>query len=302
MLSLSTSWNSSRHTSGFSMIDEIRALGFETVELNFALTEAVVRDVLSMKESGAIKISSVHNMCPLPDDIEPSRASPDYYSLSSSDEKERLRAVAVAMNTIEFAKKLGAPAVVLHAGRVEMRDRTRELAAAASDAARLAGIRSELSAERNAKKGIYLDNVMKSLDELVRHAQCAGVALGVENRYYYREIPVIDELEAMFRRFGPGDLYYWHDVGHAEVFDRLGLCRHKDLLDKFSGRLIGMHLHDIIGPAGDHKAPGQGTFDFHVVKPYIRPDTIMVMEAHPPATADDIRNGAAHLAGIFGKV
>ena len=37
-LSLSTCWNSGRHETGEAMLDEIVSLGFDTVELGYALT------------------------------------------------------------------------------------------------------------------------------------------------------------------------------------------------------------------------------------------------------------------------
>ena len=93
---------------------------------------------------------------------------------------------------------------------------------------------------------------------------------------------------------------YWHDTGHAEVFDRLGIAAHKDLLNKFSSRLMGVHLHDIMGMLDDHKPPGLGTFDFDILKSYIKKDTIKVMEVHQPATIDEVRRGAEYLKRILG--
>ncbi len=299
MLSLSTSWNSAKHTSGIYLIEEIKRIGFDTVELNFALTENMVKDVLSLVESGRIKVSSLHNICPLPKEVEPDEASPDYYSLASPDEKERELAVEVTKNTVNYAKRLGAKAVVLHVGRVQIKDRTKDLVGLIDDKERFEKLRGDMMRERNEKKDGYLDNVIKSLGALVGYARDMNVCLAIENRYYYREIPITEELEAIFQNFREGELYYWHDVGHAEVFDRLGLASHKTILDKFSSRLIGMHLHDIIGLINDHKPPGLGTFDFRMVKPYIQEGTIRVLEVHQPATADQIRKSARYLAKIL---
>jgi hypothetical protein len=38
-----------------------------------------------------------------------------------------------------------------------------------------------------------------------------------------------------------------------------------------------------------------------MLKPYVRKDTIKVIEAHAPATAEDLRKSAAHLTAIFGQ-
>ena len=300
MFSLSTSWNSVLHEKGADIINEVKGLGFDTVELDFALEPKVVNEILDLKDKGLIKVSSLHNICPLPEGVEPDEASPDYYSMASLDEKERRLAVEAAKNTIDYAKKFSARAIVLHAGRVQIKDRTRELASLAGDRKRFDALRREMIRERDEKKGGYLDSVFKSLDELVPYAEQMEVALGLENRYYYREIPLIEELEEIFERFGAGSLQYWHDVGHAEVFERLGLARHKDFLNKFSDRLIGIHLHDIIGLVTDHRVPGLGTFDFKILKPYITNKTIKVLEVHQPAHAEEVRRGARYLVSILG--
>lgn len=300
MFSLSTSWNSSLHKNGSDIINEIKAIGFDTVELNFALTEDVVKDILRMKEESKIKVSSLHNICPLPEEIKPTEASPDYYSLASCDEEERKRAVALTKNTIDYAKRFEAKAVVLHAGRIPIKDHTRDLADIVDDEERFNRLKAQMISERRDNRGGHLDSVIKSLDELTAYANELGVSIGIENRYYYREIPIKEELEIIFKNFKIGSLYYWHDVGHAEVFDRLGLASHRDLLDEFSSRLIGVHLHDIIGMVNDHKAPGLGTFDFNIVKPYMKEDTIKVVEVHQPAAGIQIRQGIKYLTKILG--
>ena len=85
MFSFSTSWNSFRHISGIELVEEIRAIGFDTIELNFALTESMAKDILGLSQRSEIKVSSLHNMCPLPPEIGRDEASPDYYSLASPD-------------------------------------------------------------------------------------------------------------------------------------------------------------------------------------------------------------------------
>jgi len=299
MFSLSTSWNAHRHTSGRALVNEIKAIGFDTVELNFTLTEKVVEEILAHQARLGIKVSSLHNICPLPREVSPERASPDYYALSSDDADERRLAVKAAERTLLYAKRFGAAAIVVHAGRVPVKDRTRDLAVTIDDKGRFAEFRVNAIRERREHSGGCIGNVIKSLEELVPFAQGVGVAIGIENRYYYREIPILEEFDILFRHFKPGEIYYWHDTGHAEVFDRLGLVSHKELLSRFSGRLLGIHLHDIIGPITDHQAPGLGTFDFSIIRPHLRPETIMVMEVHAPASADQIRAGEQYLTKIL---
>lgn len=300
MFSLSTSWNAFRHTSGYDIIKEIKKLGFDTVELGFALPENIVTDIAEIHSRGEISISSLHNMCPLPEEIEPEEASPDYYSLASPDAKERRLAIDAAKNTILNAGKLGARAVVLHTGRVQIKDRTRDLAALIGNNDAFQALKQEMIKERHAKRNGYLDNVIKSLKELVPYSMDTGISLGIETRYYYREIPLIDEFDEIFSQFKQSELFYWHDAGHAEVFSRLGIAKHEDFLKRYSSRLIGIHLHDIIGMMKDHNAPGTGTLDFSLLKPYIKNDTIKVIEAHHPATAGEVQRSVSYLNSILG--
>jgi sugar phosphate isomerase/epimerase len=298
--SISTSWNSARHTTAAGIIEEIISAGFDSAELGFSLPRHIVDGIISFKDKGVIKISGLHNICPLPDDIEPSRASPDYYSLASLDAQERERARDAALNTIRYAKISGAGVVILHAGRVDMKDRTRDLAALINEPSEFESLKAEMAEERRLKNPPHIESVMNSLRELIPAAEDAGVKLAVETRYYHREIPSIEEFKEIFSVFRPGTLFYWHDTGHAEVFERLSFGRHKDFLELFSNRLIGVHLHDIIGPIDDHKPPSYGMFDFRMLKPYLKADTIKVIEAHQPASVDQLIRSVKYLTGVLG--
>ncbi len=301
MFSLSTSWNASRHYDGAGIVNEIISIGFDTVELSFTLPVGIVEDILKLKESGRIKISSLHNMCPLPAEITSEKASPDYYSLSSLDDKERAMAVKAAMNTIDYAAMFNAKAVVFHIGTVEMKGKTKELAGLSGDNEKFETLKKEMISERMAKKDPYIKKAIESLKDIVPYAAKKRVAPAIENRYYYREIPLLEEFEEIFSHFNKKDLFYWHDVGHAEVFERLGFYGHQQLLTRFSSRLLGAHLHDIIGLIDDHKAPGAGTFDFNILKPYIHKDTIKVIEAHQPATGEEILGSVRYLSQVLGE-
>jgi len=301
MFILSTSWNASRHDNGSGIVNEIREAGFDTIELGFTLTEKIVKEILSLKDRGAIRVSSLHNICPLPPEITPKDASPDFYSIASTDEAQRRLAIEAAKKTIDYTAAFGARVMVLHAGRVQIKDRTRDLAQLVGKDPDLALFRDEMIKERSEKSPEFLKNSIRSLKELAEYSKTKNVALAVENRYYYREIPTFEEMKTVFGHFREGEIFYWHDVGHAEVFDRLGMARHKEILDNFANRLIGVHLHDIIGVMNDHKAPGTGTFDFKLIRPYIGGDTLKVIEAHGPATAADLRRGVEYLGRILGR-
>src|SRR6202142_1561715 len=119
MYSLSTCWNSHRHTDGRAMLREIRDLGFEYAELSHGIRISLVPGILDAVDAGEIKISSLHNFCPLP--IGVNHAAPNLFLFSSLDARERANAYKHSVKTIETAARLKAPAVVLHLGCIEMK-------------------------------------------------------------------------------------------------------------------------------------------------------------------------------------
>src|SRR5512135_3170177 len=127
MFALSTAWNADRGQDGAQIVRDIAALGFQQIELNFSLTEAMVADIRSTAQQLRLSITSLHNYCPIPPGLTRSEALPDCFSMTSLDEQERRAAVAYTKKTIDNARNVNARVVVLHCGRVEMPDRTREL-------------------------------------------------------------------------------------------------------------------------------------------------------------------------------
>lgn len=301
-LSLSTSWNASRHTVADELVFEITGLGFREIELSFSLPVAIVEGIGRLVDAAKVNVTSVHNFCPLPEGLVRSEALPDYYAMSSPDEQERQSAVKLAYTTIDTACRMNARAVVLHCGRVQIPDRTGELIKlydqGKRDSKEFAGLRGEVLAERSSLQKKYLESTLKSLDQINAYAALKKIRLGIETRYYYREIPDFTEIGIILEAFRGSQLFYWHDVGHAQVMENLGFARHKDYLDAYRKYLGGIHIHDVKG-CSDHQAPGKGEFDFRILKDYLDSDTIKVMEAHHMASAQDISDARKMLERLL---
>jgi len=300
MFALSTSWKASQYSRAKDIIKEIKAIGFDYIELNFGLTPAMVDEMIALKGKGVIKVVSVHNFCPIPEGILRKDASPDIFSLSAEKEQVREKAVHYTKKTIETASRIGAQVVVLHLGKVQMEERIRALAAADknNDRRRYKRLKAQMLKERKAKAKAAFARALKSLEELTTFAGKQKIKLGIENRYYFSEIPNFEEMEIILARFPGPPLFYWHDVGHAQVYENLRFLQHKAILDKFSSRMIGMHLHDIEG-IDDHRAPLKGKFDFALLKSYVKKKTLKVLEPHYPTTAEEIIRGRQYLEKLF---
>ncbi|MBW1983013.1 MAG: TIM barrel protein, partial [Deltaproteobacteria bacterium] len=117
----------------------------------------------------------------------------------------------------------------------------------------------------------------EGLGILVDWAAEKGIVLGLENRVNYHEIPSLEEMEYFLTAFEGRPIGYWHDLGHAEIQDRLGFCSHNEWLSWFSSRMIGVHLHDVRG-IDDHYAPGTGDLDWDLLARSIPGHALKVCE------------------------
>ncbi|UCE55753.1 MAG: sugar phosphate isomerase/epimerase [Desulfobacterales bacterium] len=284
MLALSTSWKSTETIDGKALLAFLEYLDISGIELEYRISEPTYRQMREALKRSRLKVVSVHNFFPKPSIKPDSKASGDFFMLSSLDDDERQRAVQWTIKTIETAAEVGAAAVVLHCGRVEMERELdvlyqffRSNQILSQEAQAFIGKKLK---ERDRLKPQYLENLLFSLDQLSRVAEKYKILLALENRFHYDELPAIEDFEAIFRRFEGTPLGYWHDVGHAQVNENLSLFPPGSLLKNYADRLIGIHLHDAVG-IEDHLAPGTGEIDFMNLKSYLKADTLTVLELKP---------------------
>jgi sugar phosphate isomerase/epimerase len=125
MYSFSTCWNSHRHTDGRAMLREIHSLGFDRVELSHGIRISLLPGIFDAVDAGEIKVSSLHNFCPLPMGV--NHAAPNLYKFSSANPRERENAWRHTLKTLDTAVRVQAAAVVLHLGEIEMKEYTEKL-------------------------------------------------------------------------------------------------------------------------------------------------------------------------------
>jgi sugar phosphate isomerase/epimerase len=302
MYSLSTCWNSHRHTDGRAMLREIRDFGFEYAELSHGTRISLLPGILEAVDAGEIKISSLHNFCPLPMGV--NNSAPNLYQFSSDRPRERELAHRYTLKTLEMAERVKAPAVVLHLGSVEIKnytDKLKEMVGRGErESPKYERLCSELEEKREARKEPFLERVKEMLRELLPVAESRGVRLGAENREAVEELPFEGDFQFLFREFKSHNLMYWHDTGHAQIKENLGFLLHRMHLESLQDRLGGFHIHDVEFPGRDHRPPGSGTVDFAALKPFVKPEHLKIFEFSPSLTVEEVKSGVEHIKRVWG--
>ena len=285
------------------MLREIADLGFEYAELSHGIRLSLVPGILEAVDKGEIKISSLHNFCPLPMGV--TQAAPNLYEFSAENPRDRELAVKHTQKTLEFAARVKAAVVVLHLGSIEMKDYTGKLEGLLEnterDSKKYQKLREEALIAREGRKEKFFDRVKATLRQILPEAVRRGLTLGCENRQALEELPLDGDFEQFLREFEGRTIAYWHDTGHAQIKETLGVIEHTRFLQTLAPRLAGFHIHDVVFPARDHAAPGTGTIDFAALKPFVKPEHIKVFELNPSTPKDAVHSGIAHVKKIWAE-
>jgi len=284
------------------MLREIRSLGFEYAELSHGIRISLLPGIIEAVEAGEIKISSLHNFCPLPMGI--NHAAPNVFQFSSDDRREQEQAWRHSVKTIETAARVKALAVVLHMGSIEMKEYTDRMLEMVQkglkDSSKYASLRQDVMEKWEDKKQPFAERSSEMLGRIAPVAEQHGVKLGIENRQALEEIPLDEDMQMLLLEFNRPSIGYWHDCGHAQIKQNLGFIDHKMHLEMMAPRLLGLHVHDVIFPGRDHAAPGTGCVDYASLKPMIEPKHIKVFEFSPRLSAEEAAGGVAFVKGIWG--
>ena len=284
------------------MLRELRDLGFEHAELSHGIRISLLPGIIEAVEAGEMRISTLHNFCPLPVGI--NGAAPNLFQYTAAERRERDNAFRYSVRTLETAARLGARLVVLHLGSIHMRHYTDKLVQLIDRGERDSRKYNKLCAEvietRERKKAQYVERCNEMLVRVAEEAAKLGVQLGLENREGLEEIPLESDFPALLAKFPAATVGYWHDTGHAQIKENLGFLQHARQLEAMSGRLLGLHVHDVLFPAWDHRAPGHGTIDFAALKPWVKPEHIKVFEIHPAVPVEELRQGVALVKELWG--
>jgi sugar phosphate isomerase/epimerase len=285
------------------MLREIRQLGFDYAELSHGVRISLLPGILQAVDAGEMKISTLHNFCPLPMGVE--HAAPNLFKFTADNPRERESAFKHTLKTLDTAVRVQAPLVVLHMGCLEMKDYTEKLLGLAKDGKKgtpkYEKLCEEVILKREEKKEGPMSFAYEILRRLVGEAEGRGLKLGIENREALEEIIFESDFPFFFKEFASPAVVYWHDTGHAQIKENLGFISHAMHLETMADRLYGFHVHDVQFPGRDHRAPGAGMIDFASLKPMVKPEHLKVFELSPSLTPDEVKAGIAHLKAIWGS-
>jgi sugar phosphate isomerase/epimerase len=293
-------WAINNYTDLNEFFETARSLGLEKVELNHQIDSKM----LSTVNWDHYQLSSIHEPCP--SDISTKDLVSRDWIISSTNEVCRKRGLEAVKNSIQLAAERGAPIVVVHCGNVtadmKLESKLRGLYKNGEvQSPEYHRVKAEISQSRSSAVEPRLEAVKASLDELIAYATTLNIRLGLENRYHYMDIPLIDEMGELLDLADSSRLGFIYDVGHAQALDRLGFFAHEEWLQRYSSRMIGCHLHDVRGLT-DHLAPGLGEIDFKRIAQYLPVSAFRTLELQPGNTLAQVRNGISHLieAGCIG--
>ncbi len=302
-LSFSTCWNGTKPGDGEEIVDEIRELGFDTIEISHGANVTKQPGLQRAFRAGKMKVSGVHNYFPSPVDV--MIDAPDCFEFTSHRAPERQRALDLTRRTLENAAEFQASYVVLHLGSVPMPAQTPKLTslvkAGGLNSPAYVQLKIQTIRQREKMAPIYLRRARAALEKIAVWAEEFGVPVGVESRSRYEDIPSEREMREIMNDFRDCPwVGYWHDFGHVQLKHNLALLDHQDWLASMQPYLLGCHLHDVQWPDRDHRVPLTGTIEYDALLPYIDSNRYLVWELGPNRRAETIRAQLAEWRQRYG--
>lgn len=292
------------------MLREMAELGFSQVELSHGIRISLVPGILRAVEEGVVKISSTHNFCPLPAGV--AHAAPNVYEPSAQDPREQEQWVRHTKRSMDFAAQVEAQVLVCHLGSVRFfwfnPGRTLRLylqnhpdAARAGDDAKYDRLLQKSLTKLRRRMPPFWMRVKAGIHQVVDYARQKNLQLGFENREGFEELPLDSDHLELLEEFGAdAPIGYWHDTGHAEIKERMGLLQHRMQLEKLARRTLGFHLHDVDAQSHDHQPIGGGRVDFAMVSRFWRPGHLLVLELSPRVSMEEVRRSKQRLEELMG--
>ena len=288
-ISLSTMWSADQKMPFSETFTLARKLGFTGFEFSNKVTPRLYQEW----DRNKYYVATIHDPCP--SEFGYTELKRQDVALSSLDETQRVKAVDNLKRSIDLAVRLGSRSVVVHCGSIHC-DHSRDTIIREWYLQGKAGtpeyiqIQQDYIADRDQHKQPHLNQVLRSLEEMINFAKGSGIFIGLENRNRYHDLPLPDEMETFLQLCDEPWFGFQYDAGHAHNLEALGMVGKGEWLRRFHHRLIGMHLHDVDG-LQDHLAPGMGEVDYSSLAPYLGDGILRTLEVSPDCTIEQIAHG-----------
>ena len=293
------------------MAKEMAGLGFEYIELSHGVRITLVPGVLRAVEEGVVKISSTHNFCPLPTGV--LQAAPNLFEPSVREHREHDQWLRHTKRSIDFAAQVKARVLVCHLGSVDffwfnpgraVRHYLRDHPDAGRDRSdtAYAELLKKAVGKLRKRMGPFWEQTKKSVNEVWEYAAQKNVKLGFENREKFEELPLDDDhLELLNGLPATAPVGYWHDTGHADIKESMGLLQHREHLQKMAARILGFHLHDVNAQGQDHQPIGGGHIAFKMISEFWRPEHLLTLELSPRVSVEDVRLSKQRIEALLNR-
>ena len=276
------------------MIEEIKSLGFEYVELNYNVTTELLATIVPMIDNGDIRISSVHNVFPFIADRD---YDTDSVMLGFDDEDKRRKSVELLIGSIDYADRFGAKGVVVHPGEVpwdlnidaELKKLWTEQG---KNSPAYRALWAEMKERRERLAPTYVRRIEESLAQACDYIVRKGldVKIGIETRSRCYQIPTLQEADTIITNLQGAPVYLWYDIGHATMMERMGLYENGESLRRLKDKVLGVHIHETVGLV-DHWCPYIQSGDNHAFDAFLEvidAAPLKVYELRAPNTREEI--------------
>lgn len=255
------------------------AMGFRNIEIGLAAAPVAMDGLGDVRYETSTKLVSMIAGC-----RDQRRDEMTVWKLASTDDTERERALNSSRRHLRFAKEWGCPRFVMRGTRVgnpAMKGRAESLEAEVTENGLgedgadsiLAGKIRVLANEVQTKGQTQLQHLCRGLHTLSQ--EFPGVEICVEPGGRLDDLLGIEAMGWIMDDLPK--VRYWHDTGVIHQRERQGLPGQGEWLDRFSGRMCGMHLQDADG--SDFQLPvGLGEIDFKLIAEYAPKDAVRVIE------------------------
>ncbi len=311
IISLSTSYLQTKFEGdGYAMLQYAAELGFDYVELGHSTTIASMEGIIKAVKEGVVKVSSLHNFCPIPPFAK--GATPNLFSPATKSQIESDQWLRHTKNTLEFAGMFGAKAIVCHLGflsyfffkptaKLDKFTQEHEGENLLENEEYLAIVKKFMdSAQRRTEKKDY-KNIEKNIRAISEIAIEKNILLGLENREGADELPLdwnFEKFVNILKFDTPART--WHDIGHSMRKQLMGMGNQIDLIERTQDSIIGWHLHDCSDEGKDHIAIGKGRIDFKKISQYFdKSNHIFTLELNRRVKKSDAIDSLKRVQDLF---